>query len=173
MKKQNKTFILVLISMLTAASIILARVLGFYPVESIRISFECVPILLAGIWLGPLAGALVGGIADFLGSILSGLGFYPPLIATPILLGLVSGFLAKIPAFQAKKIWQLASIVLVSEVIGNIFVSPLPLSWLYGTPYWTLLVLRLPWKLLILVADAFFVTILHRFLYRSLMKKMV
>lgn len=171
--KRNKVLQLAFIGMLTAVSVVLARFLGFYPMQGVRISFECVPILLAGIWLGPLAGGFVGGLADLLGSIISGLGFYPPLILTPIFVGVLSGLLARFSFFADKNIWKLVVLMLFTEIVCNLFWGTLPLSWLYETPYWTLIGVRLPWKLIIAAADSVFVVLLHRALYRPLLRKML
>lgn len=52
MKKTLALRNLILMALLIAISIILSRYLGFYiDPNSLRISFECVPMMLAGIWL--------------------------------------------------------------------------------------------------------------------------
>ena len=61
-------------AVLVAMQVILARYAGIQVNEGLRISLETVPIILAGFWLGPVAGMAVGGVADVIGTILSGYG---------------------------------------------------------------------------------------------------
>ena len=75
---------LILMAALIAMQIILARFLSIQASDILRISFESVPIVLAGMWLGPLSGAIVALIADILGTVLSGYGiWFPPLHLVP------------------------------------------------------------------------------------------
>ncbi len=155
MKKFNiKT--LTLLGMFTAVSVVLARLLGFYLTESLRVSFEYFAIILAGICFGPLAGAVVGGLSDFIGAnLISGFGFYPPLIIGPILAGLLGGLLSKY-VFHGNpdRWWKIMTVVAVSEIIANLLWGSFALSLLQGTPFLTILALRTPLKLAIMVMDA-------------------
>ena len=54
-------------ALLTALSVILARLLIPMPNETTRFSIEAVPIFIAGMLFGPLPGALTGFAADFIG----------------------------------------------------------------------------------------------------------
>lgn len=155
---------LTLTAMLTAVSIILSRLLGFYLTEGMRVSFEYFTIVLAGVCLGPVAGALVGGLSDFLGAtVLSGLGFFPPLTIGPILAGALAGILGKyMLRGDAGKWGRVMVIVIISELVGNLIWGTFALSLLYETPFWTLLIVRTPIKLAIMVVDAQLVYGAHR-----------
>ena len=74
LKKTFSTQNLVMMAALVAMQIILARFLGIQVSETLRISFESIPVILAGMWLGPLPGAIVAVLADLLGTIISGYG---------------------------------------------------------------------------------------------------
>ena len=76
-----------------AMSLVLGKFLQIpNPFQSfIRISFENLPVLLAGITLGPLAGALVGGVADLLGCLLYGYAINPVVLLGAVSVGFVSG----------------------------------------------------------------------------------
>lgn len=169
--KKIKTKSLAVVGVLTAIAIILARFLGFYATQEIRISFEGIPIILAGFWFGPITGALVGGISDFLGAVIGGKGFYPPLIVAPIALGLISGLFGKYLHVSSGKSWKLIVAVIISEIICSIFVGTLPLSWLYEAPYLELLLLRLPWKAAVAVCNCTFVVVINRALYGRIVRK--
>ena len=65
------TYALTVCALLTALSVILARLLTIIPSEISRFSLEAVPILLAGLLFGPVPGAAVGFAADFIGCLFS------------------------------------------------------------------------------------------------------
>ena len=61
------------------------------PNETTRFSLEAVPIFIAGMLFGPIPGALVGFVADFVGCLFSGYGYNPMFCIPPILYGLSAG----------------------------------------------------------------------------------
>ena len=62
------TYALTVCALLTALSVVLARVLTLIPAETTRISLEAVPIVLSGLLFGPIPGAVVGFAADLIPS---------------------------------------------------------------------------------------------------------
>lgn len=180
--QKNNTQKLVLSGLLAALSIILTRFLVVYLTESIRISFGNIPIMLAGLWFGPLTGALVGFSADFIGAnLFSGFGWYAPMALTPVLFGLISGlcrpwifshstlnnkvsFRRRGAAFEnsapssgvSKGIFgPLIGMVFLCNLLGSIAWTTWCLSGLYGTPFWALLSARVPLYLGIAIAESF------------------
>ena len=71
------TYALTVCALLTALSVVLARLLTVIPSEVSRFSLEAVPILLAGLLFGPVPGAAVGFAADFIGCLFSPYGYNP------------------------------------------------------------------------------------------------
>lgn len=51
-------------ALLTALSIVLGKYLAVNVTDSLRISFENLPILMAGLFFGPLIGGVVGAAAE-------------------------------------------------------------------------------------------------------------
>ena len=64
-------------ALLAALSIVFARLIIPMPNETTRFSIEAVPIFLAGLFFGPVAGGLVGFSADLVGCLFSGYGYNP------------------------------------------------------------------------------------------------
>lgn len=85
---------------LVATSIVLTRVVGvtFGPY---RLQFGDLPIILAGMLLGPIPGAIVGFVADVVGGIWVGYAINPVITIGAACIGLVAGvvygFLSKLP----------------------------------------------------------------------------
>jgi len=78
-------------ALLAALSVVLARWVVPMPNAFTRFSIEAVPIYLAGMLFGSMAGGLVGFVADFVGCLFSGYGFNPLLCLPPILYGVFGG----------------------------------------------------------------------------------
>lgn len=155
---------LVLMGVLTAVSIVLSRFLGFYLNETLRISFGSVPILLAGLWLGPVAGGLVGGVADILGAaVFSGLGLYPPITVGPILIGVTAGLIGR--ATSRPTLLKCALAVILAEVAGSVLWTSFALSMMVGKGFAALLVARLPANLIMMVLDTVIVFTLDKRLF--------
>lgn len=95
-KRKMTTKTLAYCALLAALSVVLARLVIPMPNAFTRFSIEAVPIFLAGMLFGPVAGALVGFSADFVGCLFSGYGYNPLFCVPPILYGLCGGILTMI-----------------------------------------------------------------------------
>lgn len=82
---------LVMLALLTALTIVLARFLAFQ-IQILRISLEFIPILIAAILFGPLAGGIVGAVADVLGYVIKPMGtFFPGFTISAFTTGFIYG----------------------------------------------------------------------------------
>ena len=182
LKKIFSTQNLVMMAALIAMQIILARFLSIQASDTLRISFESIPVILAGMWLGPIPGAIVAVIADLLGTILSGYGtWFPPLVLGPLSVGVLSGlstkYLFRSPLAETRDTWKVAAIVVAVGLL-NSFVFGLIGSTLYScimvrqdtTVFWILLgtnfVQRLATKPLTIAVNAAAVTVINRAVYK-------
>jgi ECF transporter S component (folate family) len=125
-----------LMAMLIALQIVLSKFLMLQLTDSIRLSIDSVPILLAGIWFGPIAGGIVGALADLLGTVLfpTAGAYFPLLTVAFFLIGVVSGLLS----FAVKnRPAALRAIVCVipAELIGSFLFKSFALSTLFGIPF--------------------------------------
>ena len=91
-KRVMTTRTLAYCALLAALSVILARLIIPMPNEFTRFSIEAVPIFLAGMLFGPLAGGMVGFSADLIGCLMfSTFGYNPIYCIPPILYGVAGG----------------------------------------------------------------------------------
>ena len=118
-------------AMLTALSVVLARLIGLMPDQSTRFSIEAVPITLAGLFFGPVSGGLVGFAADFIGCLFSGYGYNPLFCVPPILYGVMGGVLTML---TGRKTNLMALIVgfLTAVVIGSVGYQSFTLAAVYS-----------------------------------------
>ena len=82
-------------AMLAALQVVLARLIIPMPAADTRFSLEAIPVVLAGLFFGPMAGAMVGFSADLVGCLFSGYGYTPLFCLPPILYGLFAGLLRR------------------------------------------------------------------------------
>ena len=118
-------------ALLTALSVILARLLIPMPNESTRFSIEAVPIFVAGMLFGPLPGALTGFAADFIGCLFTPYGYNPIFCVPPILYGLCAGLFRP---WLSKKVspLRIAAAFLPALVFGSILYQSWSLAFVYG-----------------------------------------
>lgn len=90
-KRTMTTKTLAYCALLAALSVVLARLVVPMPNAFTRFSIEAVPIFLAGLFFGPVAGGCVGFSADLVGCLFSGYGYNPLFCLPPILYGVCAG----------------------------------------------------------------------------------
>ena len=132
MQRQNKfsTKSLAYCAMLTALSVVFARLMGLMPNESMRFSIEAVPIFLAGMLFGPVLGGCVGFAADFIGCLFSPFGYNPIFCIPPILYGVFAGLLRPMLRKQVS-ILRLVIAFLLPVVIGSLLYQSATLAYMY------------------------------------------
>jgi ECF transporter S component (folate family) len=113
---KSKSFLttrsLVTVSLLTAISIVLARVLGLIiPIAglpALKINFSSVPLIMAGIFYGPAAGFMAGAISDVIGYMINPMGgaYFPGFTLSTALTGMIPGVIFKLVTSREKLIRQ-------------------------------------------------------------------
>lgn len=137
--------------MLIALSVVLTRVASVRipvgGVEAVRIGFGAVPILMAGIWGGPLFGFLVGAVADLVGYGINPMGAYVPLITLSSgMLGLVPGLVLKMFPGKDLSLGRIALAVTAAEALVGMALTPWFLHLSFLIPYAVLIPPRLVCK---------------------------
>ena len=118
-------------AMLCALSIVLARLIIPMPNDFTRFSIEAVPVFLAGMFFGPVAGALVGFAADFIGCFFTPFGYNPLFCLPPILYGLSGGLFG--PWVRGKaSILRLGVAFLPAVALGSVLWQSFALALIYG-----------------------------------------
>lgn len=128
--KRISTKTLAYCAMLTALSVVFARLIGLMPSESVRFSIEAVPIFVSGMLFGPLLGGCVGFAADFVGCLFSPFGYNPLFCIPPILYGVFAGLLRPILRRQVS-VWRLAFVWLLPIILGSLLYQSAALAYIY------------------------------------------
>ena len=135
--------ILVASSFLTAISIVLGKYLAIPLGTVMRLSFENLPILLAGIIFGPFVGATVGVVADIIGCALMG---WTPIPMVTVGAGVI-GFLAGISRRILRDIHlnptlKICIPVAVAHIVGSVIIKTVGLADTYAMPFMLLVLMR-------------------------------
>lgn len=130
-KQQMATKTLACCALLTALSVVLARLVVPMPNAFTRFSIEAVPIYLAGMLFGPMAGGMVGFSADLIGCLFSGYGYNPIFCIPPILYGVFGGLFRHKLERRFSLTW-LAVGFLPPVVLGSIVYQSFALNLVYS-----------------------------------------
>ncbi len=149
---------LVFAALLTALCVVIGWVCKAYlTFGAIRITFENLPVLLAGFLLGPVYGAAVGAVADIVSALLSGFGINPVITLGAAMIGAVAGVLSKY-IIKKKGFLQILLVSLCAHALGSMIIKSLGL-WMYSYA-WQILILRVPLYLVIGTAEAYIIYIM-------------
>ena len=125
------TYSLTVCALLTAMSVVLARVLTLIPAETTRISLEALPIVLAGLLCGPIPGALAGFAADLIGCLFSPFGYNPIFCLPPILYGLLAGLVRRY-VLEKSTLPRTALAFFPAALLGSVLWQSMALALVYG-----------------------------------------
>jgi len=139
-------------AMFAAISVVLNAVTIPFSIMGTAVSFNYIPCVLAGAFLGPIPGLLVGLIGDGLGVIIAPKGPWSPLITLgSAMMGLIPGLV-----FKIKKIHPML-LLLISflgiYLVTTITLTTLGLYFIYAQgkkTFWVYLVGRIPMQSLVL-----------------------
>ena len=157
--KNSKTSVrtLVMLALLTAMSIVFARVFtistGF-----VRFNLGALPTHLAAVWFGPAGGFAVGTLADMIGGTLSGYSINPLITLGAGSVGLVSGLLFR-QLSQLRLGLRLQLSITAGHVVGSVIINSIALHLFYGYA-WPVLAARIPNALILSAVNTVLVRLL-------------
>lgn len=154
------TKILVISALLIAMSIVLGKFLAFNIGDSLRISFENLSILMAGIFFGPSVGAFVGIGADIVGCLLKGYALNPIITVGAGCIGFLSGFIYR-KLKTENKILKTAVSVGTAHLAGSVIIKSVGLFVYYHTAF-QVLAMRLPIYIITSILESAVIAVLVR-----------
>ena len=124
-----------------------------------RITFENLPIIMAGILFGPIFGGAVGIVSDLISYLLTAQGYPPNLIVTlgACLVGVISGLVSKF-VIKRHGVPQILLAGGLSHLVGSLIVKSIGLYQFYG---WAIL-WRIPTYIFIAFIEIFLLILLFR-----------
>ncbi len=122
-------------AMLVALGAVIGYVCKIIPAldlgTGLRITFENLPIIVAGIMFGPVVGGCVGCVADLLSCLFSGQAPLPWILVGSVSVGVVAGLSSK---FIVRKSGFLKLIVseILAHLIGSMIIKTIALYAIFG-----------------------------------------
>ena len=130
------------VAMLIALAFVLERLVPVVNLLTVRVSFAFIPIMFCGMLFGPVWGAVVFGIADILGWPIMGITPIPLILLSRIVQGFIYGLVLH---REDIKLWPHSVVnAFATQIICGMGLTTLGLVQLTGTPYFPLLMTRLP-----------------------------
>ena len=154
--------VLTLAAMLTAMSVVIGifcKTFLNFGNGLLRVTFENLPIIMSGIFFGPIAGGIVGAATDLISYLLSSQVYPPNLIVTlgATMVGAVSGVISR---YVIKKSGYLQIIIsgAAAHIIGSMIIKPIGLFQFYS---WAVLV-RVPMYVVIAPIEIMLICLIYR-----------
>lgn len=152
LRQNSKTKILTVAAMMTALSVVIGYICKTIPAlnlgTGLRITFENLPIILAGMMFGPVVGGCVGCIADLLSCLLSGQAPLPFVLVGSIAVGVVAGISSKL-IVRKNGILKIVVSELLAHLVGSMIIKTIALYFVFGP----VVVFRIPISIGVLVVE--------------------
>ncbi len=138
----------------------------------VEVSFTYIPCFIAGIFLGPIAGFIVGSMGDLLGMIINPHGAWIPLITLSCgMIGLITGLI-----FKFSKLHPMANLIIsivIVFVVATLGINTYALYVVYAQgskTFWVYLIGRLPTQSLVYVVNGIILYALYYPLKKTVFK---
>ncbi|MCK5744193.1 MAG: ECF transporter S component [Caldisericia bacterium] len=118
-----------LVGIMSGMALTVTRLLTFYPIPSLRFDpGGPAIIMIAGMILGPIGGALVGGLSDVIGFFFwnpTGLPWNPLIFTAQVMYGFVAGLIMmkRWDSSKTTRLIQIIVAVVVAKTVGFMFVT--------------------------------------------------
>ena len=153
---RNSVRKLTMLALLTAMSIVFARVLSI-STGFVRFNLGSLPTLLAAVLFGPVEGFAVGAVADMIGGVLAGYAINPLITLGAGAIGLAGLLWRALPNLRLGLRTQIS--VFAGHAVGSIVINSLALHLFYNYP-WSVLVTRIPNALVLAAVNTVLVRLL-------------
>ncbi len=139
-RSQRPLYELISLAMLTALYVVMNRFLSV-SAWNINFGFSFVATVTAAALFGIHGGMAVGGLGDFIGAVLFPKGaYFPGFTLSAMLIGAVYGACLK----KSTEFRSVALGAVLSQLISSLILNSVWVSVLYGSPFKTVIISRLP-----------------------------
>jgi len=153
--------VMVACALFIAMSIVLGKILSIKIGDNIRISFENLSLILAGILYGPLIGMFTAVAADILGCFIAGYSINPIITLGAACIGFTAGIVSMF-IFKKHLLPRVAVSVFAAHIIGSMIIKTIGLYIYYPGSRVTL-----PWRVPIYLITSVAETVLIFTLLKS------
>lgn len=117
-----------------ALEIVMERLVAIPISNTNRVSLGKCVVILAGLWGGPIAGAIVGALSDIIGALMQGYSIAPLITVSSMMWGIIPALCLPLLAKQQKvgKTVTLVVAIIVNSVVSTLILTTLGLMYYYG-----------------------------------------
>ncbi len=149
---------LVFAALMTAMSVVIGLFCKSYlTFGAVRVTFDNLPVLISGVFLGPFYGLAVGAASDLITAPITG-SVNPIITVGAASVGLISGVLGKMMRNKKGYLWVLSA-VMPAHVVGSMLIKSFGLWYFYGYTL-PLILPRIPLYLCIGLVESYIIYIL-------------
>lgn len=158
MQKNNysNTQTLAIMGLLIALNVVLSRFLSINT-QIVKIGFTFVTLFMAGHLFGPVKGAIVGGLGDFIGAILLPFASY---FFGFTLTAMICGFVWGLFTHKQASFTKILIAISINQLICSLIINTYWIHYLYGSPFNILLTARISQTLILIPIE---ITICYAF----------
>jgi len=154
-KKSNELRKLALCAFFAALSIVLGKFLAFNIGDTIRISLENLPLILASIAFGPIWGGLTAVCADLIGCVLRGYAIIPLITVAQLFMGILPGLIFRYVTRSSVAAAATALNVFLTHTVCSVLIKTVALHLTYTTPYDALFATRIPSYIIVAAVETY------------------
>ena len=165
-KGRERTLQIVIMAMMVALIFIFSRFLGI-TTDVIHLGFDFLPVVLIGCLYGPVWAAVTYMVGDIVCALLMPYGVINPgLTVIAGIIGLVYGLVFYNRDLNGKKLIIATAIasLIVAGVI-KLFGTSLCLAVMYGSPYWPMVISRIPNCAFLFAVQMITIPLIYKFVY--------
>ena len=167
MKKKWSTKMIATLAMMVAIQVVLCRFLSINA-WNMRLGFDFIPMVVVGIMYGALPAGAAGVVADLIGALMFPSGdFFPGYTVTAFLSAFTFGLLLH----KKQTLPRIALTVVITQFVLAMFLQTFWISVQYTSPYWPLVVSRIPQCVIMAVLQFVSIKVIAKTLARYAGKK--
>ena len=173
-KGRERTLQLVIMAMMVALIFIFSRFLGI-TTDVLHIGFDFLPVVLIGCLYGPLWAAVTYMVGDLVCALLMPFGaINPGLTVIAGLIGLVYGFIFYERDLSGKRLFlaTLLASLIVAGII-KLFGTSICLAVMYGSPYWPMVISRIPNCAFLFAVQMITIPLVYRYVYKPVSSRIL
>jgi len=152
---------LIITAVFAALSIVFGKFAAINIGDTLRFSFENLPIMLTSFLFGPVWGGACGLVADLLGCVLRGYAINPGITFAAVVMGIIPGVLTRY-VFKKDDILRVVISGFISHIVCSIFIKTVALHIYYATPYAALFATRVPTYIVIGLLESYICAVLMK-----------
>ena len=159
-KSKIQTKKLVFSALMVAVCVVIGWICkSYFTFGTVRVTFDNFPLMLVGILLGPVWGAVVGIASDLVSCLMSGFAVNPIITLGAASVGLVSGLVSRY-IIKGRKFAPLLLVSLLSHAVGSVVIKSIGLWTIYRYPFYAVVGPRIPLYIVIAAVEAYFMYVI-------------